>query len=871
MDATEEETQELNFMFKSIGQQWKQAHQVWKENNAVSTQVLDQLSEVLSKDTPENQIVLRPYGSAAEDLKCLELEDIGDVDIMIFPTSDDFIISEDLLEYSPVNPLHVRIKGSDHPVLQSCLVEGTEYVATSAIKKFHPQIYGNVLPGYVDLMTRVFHAMPRGKLSPIPEVTTHLKNKAASPAVTFNFSQRFGAISNELGRFKNQGNASHKVCLETAEWDWLGHLICISRGIKYTRKHAEFLSDFLQFICEKAQQINDLTCPVVFQELCSSNRAEQLKTRLREIEGPSLIDEKVVGIFRETPGVKSSGKQFVTPEYSINKDACGEKNGNSNDMLRNYDEGQPSIEDYPSTSSHSTQGKLKYVPVQVTERIGVGDMTKEQNENRNGCKTHPKSEEKPLAPKKEQTSKGSPANLEYQSTDPLQKVRNRWLQHLLLTETSDATGTAPHKTESSDGTEKTMFHQQASGIDFVPALRSRGWPKVAHDWLKRERKWPSPKMANKVIQEGFHLVVKPPKNNGKADCDFRISFSHAEYLVSQEMNDIQRESYRCLKKFHRAHLSKPAGLESFHLKNLLLQTIEETGAEMWTESKRAECMMKLLGNLLKALKEKDLRHFFVRSYNLFGVDYIENPEILESLAEVVEKIMENPKEFSNELIDSGKEKEDQLKKECASLKENILHSEITKERQHSDAAKRPTKGNDDSKRTEATRCPNASYRYHDLKDNYLKISNEMINIAFNEIDCSLETLDPLERSIVEGLREIGNDPNIHVEDLPEIFDFFWNLTYYKVWISSEPDMRRRMLDAIHGDVEMWRYTMKQKDIQPGNEEALLVRMLDPSADNSFDLNSILPAGTVTQCFRRIFSSFQPMSQRPVNMDDLPLD
>ena len=180
----------------------------------------------------------------------------------------------------------------------------------------------------------------------------------------------------------------------------------------------------------------------------------------------------------------------------------------------------------------------------------------------------------------------------------------------------------------------------------MPALRSHGWPKVAREWIKRERKWPSHTVVESVIQEGFHLVVKHPKN-GNPDCDFRISFGHVEYLLSQEMNEIQRNCYRCLKRYHRAYLAvDPKGLVTFHLKNFLLQTIEETGAEVWTENNRAKCMLKLLGSLLEALRKKELRHFFVKSYNLFGGDYIESPNILESLAGKVEQIINNPIQFA---------------------------------------------------------------------------------------------------------------------------------------------------------------------------------------------------------------------------------
>ena len=189
------------------------------------------------------------------------------------------------------------------------------------------------------------------------------------------------------------------------------------------------------------------------------------------------------------------------------------------------------------------------------------------------------------------------------------------------------------------------------GVDFVPALKSPGWPKVAQEWTTRERKWPSQDVVDKIVQEGFHLVVKPSKTSVKKDCDFRLSFGHAEYLLSQEMNNVQRECYRCLKKYHRAYLqTTQKGLVSFHLKNLFLQTIEETGTEMWTDENRAECMKKVLANLLKALEKKDLRHFFVGSYNLFCVDYIRKPEILESVADTVEQLLENPIQMAKKLI-----------------------------------------------------------------------------------------------------------------------------------------------------------------------------------------------------------------------------
>ena len=190
------------------------------------------------------------------------------------------------------------------------------------------------------------------------------------------------------------------------------------------------------------------------------------------------------------------------------------------------------------------------------------------------------------------------------------------------------------------------------GIYFVPPFRSLEWPKVAMEWIAKDRCWPSVETVNNVVREGFHLVAKSSRNGGHPDRDFRISFSLAEYILSQEMNDIHRECYLCLKKYHRAFLStEPKGLVTFHLKSLFLRTIEETSVEMWTEQNRASCILKLLGNLLDALRKKYLPHYFVTSYNLFCYDYIESNCILETLTEKVDQIIENPIQFAEKLVD----------------------------------------------------------------------------------------------------------------------------------------------------------------------------------------------------------------------------
>ena len=87
----DEKTQELSLQFKSLGDQGNDARK-WREHTqTVLFYFLKQLSKLL-EERSENDILFRPYGSAAEDLKCIEPGDVGDVDIVIYPESNNLNI-----------------------------------------------------------------------------------------------------------------------------------------------------------------------------------------------------------------------------------------------------------------------------------------------------------------------------------------------------------------------------------------------------------------------------------------------------------------------------------------------------------------------------------------------------------------------------------------------------------------------------------------------------------------------------------------------------------------------------------------------------------------------------------------------------------
>lgn len=685
----DEKNQELNLIIKTLGrrgkecEQWKNADQeFWKFS-------INFFSEFLSNASPTGSIVLHPYGSAAEDLKSEEADDFGDLDIMMFPTSDNLLIHDELIEYLPQNPLFVRIKGVHHPLLKFCRVEDMDYVSTTAVKDSHDLIYGDVGKS---IATTVFEFLSREEPSCPPPFTCCYEDSNDSPAVKFTVL---------LPPDTDVHSPSRKLQIKKS---------LLNSSEKTTHVH------------ESETTIDD-------------SKTEQ------ENED---ISKNPSGLKGEEQPLRCTADVTQNPSY-CNKDAKAQK----------------------------------------TKRMkGVALLCKHM---------FPNGSEK--------------ANL-----------RKNYVE---------------------------------AGIDFVPALKAPGWPKVAEEWIRRERKWPSPEVVGNVIKDGFHLVVKSSKVGGNPNCDFRISFSHAEYLLSKEMNDIQRECYRCLKKYHRAYLSKyPKGLVTFHLKNILFQTIEETGSEVWTESNQAMCLMKLLRNLLKALTEKNLPHFFVKSYNMFSADYIEDPEVLETLASKVGQIMQNPTQFAKELIQmENSQDETHVQKERGVGRGRELGScskHVTGKQAQKDELTEETPCTDDTltgpqiKQAKASHEGNSPFawkRYQDLKASFLAISKELTDSAFNEHEgvTSLKLLDPLETSLVQDIREMRKQFDFTREDFSELSELMGTPFFFKLLLNTEAIMKRTViLHGIQSTLEHFKYVLRHYDDGAGSVKFLSL-MLDAAAEDPFDL------------------------------------
>ena len=836
--GNDEKTQELSLQFKSLGEQ--NNTQKWREHaHMILFYFLKQYSKDLAQGT-ENGIIFRPYGSAAENLKCIEADDVGDVDIVIYPDSNNLMIHEEFIEYLPENPMHVRIKGPDHPVLKSCLVEDKEYVATSVLKTFHPAIYGHSVPSRVHFIILATAGQLMMMTNPEPssllQSTYQLKDKEASPALTFSFSRPLNRQPNDSFHVYREGlkRMAHGYCKLTGTEERAKVINDITELYMYLDskiKRPITISEILPGVLVLYQSYRAKTFQARFRSISKSQPHNYNTQRKKDVKGEQQSREKNANLFQRI---------FLSCEGKKAQANTGEFNSD----MRNLSTGNPDALDDRSETKNS--GDLVESRI-LWQKEQLFVMQKEES---------------PLYDSQRKKARGK-------------RILNPFFDPVIAGSITEAREHSIKEAANATNFEKSSDHQKG-GVDIVPAFKAPGWPMVAQEWMRRQRKWPSQKVIDQILQEGFHLVAKAPKNGGNLECDFRISFANAEFLLSRELNEVQRECYRCLKKFHRAYLStKPKSLVSFHLKNLFLQTVEETGAEMWTQSNRVECMMTLFRNLLEALRKRDLRHFFVRSYNLFSIDYIEDLNILEPLVGICEKINENPMQFVRKL--TRRQNYEQTKKEqnCMPALTTQGQSDV-----HQEVSCKGTE-KECKEAINQERISITSFHYRDLKDIFLSTSKEMTELAFNNPHCSLQSLHSLEKSIIEDLREIEKYHIIQAADFPKMFDICWDTAYFKILLSQEPNFRSCILDGIKSVLEWCKYVLKQEDFASGNKEAIIQRILDPSSEDFLDsFILIFPASSrlhFIPLIRRIFRAGKvtlrlgPARAPKVIQEDIPLD
>ena len=154
-------------------------------------------------------------------------------------------------------------------------------------------------------------------------------------------------------------------------------------------------------------------------------------------------------------------------------------------------------------------------------------------------------------------------------------------------------------------------------FDYVRAVHCHSWPQLANKWKERARKIYTSSEVDDLISYGFHLVPKSPPD-GNADLDFRLSFSVAEDKIVKGWSDTKWLCYLILKFLQKLRLKEAEKVvTTYHFKTLMMWACEEKHQSVWKEDNITNCILGVIDNLLEAMNERRLAHYFVPEINLF--------------------------------------------------------------------------------------------------------------------------------------------------------------------------------------------------------------------------------------------------------------
>ena len=246
MEATQDSPadKELNEFFQEMsredeqGKSWSKYVETWVQELISYLSSLFKLPQV-------------SFGSTSEGLRCYTPHDIGDFDLMLFPSREEMLLSIDHLHDIPECPGFVHIHGIGHPVLKNCLHQDTEYVATSALKDFHPSVFGQASALLQAVPTVIkglsIHMDPN-------EVAIKLANSCQSaPAVTVDFAQSYSNFHEQL-----QDTRGLEIN-ERNRWfyEFVALQMCRFQGIEFGEKEQFIVEFFMKYANEEFGKIKE--------------------------------------------------------------------------------------------------------------------------------------------------------------------------------------------------------------------------------------------------------------------------------------------------------------------------------------------------------------------------------------------------------------------------------------------------------------------------------------------------------------------------------------------------------------------------------------------------------------------------------------
>ena len=195
-------------------------------------------------------------------------------------------------------------------------------------------------------------------------------------------------------------------------------------------------------------------------------------------------------------------------------------------------------------------------------------------------------------------------------------------------------------------------------IDHVPAVKCPKWPRAAWEFTVRERPsgWPTHALVQQVVAQGCHVIPRgifsSPQTAFKLQytmfssanhMDWRLSFSVAERILAQNMNEVQVKCYllfRLLnevvtKTFYcnRNDEDEHFSLKTYHLKTTFFWVCEEIPYSEWNDDNLGVCFMQVLHKMILFLDDHCIPNYFIPTSNLIRPGRNCGPESIVACAE----------------------------------------------------------------------------------------------------------------------------------------------------------------------------------------------------------------------------------------------
>ena len=192
---------------------------------------------------------------------------------------------------------------------------------------------------------------------------------------------------------------------------------------------------------------------------------------------------------------------------------------------------------------------------------------------------------------------------------------------------------------------------QSGTEDWVNTLVCNGsHPDMHQEFANRPRQWPPAALISDLLKLPMLLVLVGHKLSPEFHLQARISWSHLELKLIQELPESVRQGYIACKyvfkhflKAHRGHNETGKGKEtknsvsSYYIKTTFLRYLEKTHPSMITSPFRL--FLDLLRELNTYLKGRKLPHYFVAQCNL--LETVEEGELCLA-QQVIEEILSDP-------------------------------------------------------------------------------------------------------------------------------------------------------------------------------------------------------------------------------------